>query len=54
MYKTAYGLSPAYLNDLISKHVPSRSLPSRDVDLFYVPCTFSKYGKPRFGVCEPL
>ena len=44
MYKTAYGLSPAYLTDLISKHVPSRSLRSRDADLFYVPRKFSKYG----------
>ena len=54
MHKTAYGLSPAYLTDLISKHVPSRSLRSRDADLFYVPHTFSKYGDHRFDVCGPL
>ena len=40
MYKTTYGLSPAYLTDLISKHVPSRSLRARDADLFYVPLRF--------------
>ena len=65
MYKTAYGVSPACLTDLISKHVPSRSLRSRDADLFYVPRTFSKYDDCRFGGglmiaglvqvwCEPL
>ena len=54
MYKTAYGLSPAYLTYLISKHVPSRSLRSRDANLFCVPRTFSKYGDRRFGVCGPL
>ena len=49
MYKTAYGLSHAYLTDLIFKHVPSH-----DADLFYVPRTFSKYGDRRFGVCGLL
>ena len=50
MYKTAYGLSLAYLTDLISKHMASRSLRSRDADLFYDPRTFSKYDDRRFGV----
>ena len=54
MYKTAYGLSPAYVTDLICKYVPSRSLRSRDADFFYVLRTFSKYGDRRFGVCGPL
>ena len=54
MYKTAYGLSPAYLTDLISKHVPFQSLRFRDADLFYVPRTFFKYGDRRFGVCGRL
>ena len=35
MYKTAKSLSPAYLTDLISKHVPFRSLSFRDANLFY-------------------
>ena len=54
MYKTACGLSSAYLTDLISKHVPSRSLRSRDADLFNVLCTFSKHGDRRIGVGGPL
>ena len=57
MYKTAndlYGPLPAYLTDLIFKHVPSRSLRFREADLFYVPRTFSKYGDRRFGLCGPL
>ena len=54
MYKTAYGLSPAYSTDLISKHVPSQYLRSCNADLFYVPCTFSKYGDQRFVACGPL
>ena len=54
MYKTAYGLSPAYLTDLISKHEPFRSLRSRDADHFIVPRTFSKYGDRKFGVCGSL
>ena len=53
MYKTANGLSPAYFTDLISTHVPSRSLRSSNADLFYAPCTFSKYDR-KFGVCGPL
>ena len=54
MYKTAYGLSSAYLTNLISILVSSRFLRSRDADLFSVPRTFSKYGDRRFGVCGPL
>ena len=54
MYKTSCSHSPAYLTDLISKYVPSRSLLSRDADLFYVPRTFFKYGDRRFSVCESL
>ena len=54
MYKTSYDLSPAYSTDLISKHMPSRFLHSRDADLFYVSLTFSKNGDRRFGVCGPL
>ena len=54
MYKTAYSFLPAYLTDLILKHVRFRSLRSRDTDRLYVPRTFSKYGDRRFGVCGPL
>ena len=53
MYKTAHSLSPACFTDLISKHAPSRSLRFYDTDLFLCPCTFSKYGNRRFGVCGP-
>ena len=54
MYKTVYVFLPAYLTDLISKHVPSQSLSSLDADLFYIPRTFSKYGDSRFDVCVPF
>ena len=48
------GLLSAYLTDLISKHVPSQFLRSRDADLFYVRHMFSSYGDRRFGVHKLL
>ena len=45
---------PSYLADLVSKHVPSRSLRSSEANLFVVPRTFSNFGDHKFSVYGPL
>ena len=42
--------SPSYLVDLISRHVPTRALRSRDTNPLAVPCSSSKFGDHRFSV----
>ena len=44
---------PLYLVDLISRHVPTQALRSRDTNLLAVPRSFSKFGDRRFSVSGP-
>ena len=44
---------PLYLVDLISRHVPTQALRSRDANLLAVPRSFSKFGDRRFSVSGP-
>ena len=53
MLKILNGQSPLYLVDLISKHVRTRALRSRDTNLLAVPRSFSKFGDRRFSVSGP-
>ena len=53
VFKILNGKSPLYLIDLISRHVPTRALRSRDTNLLSVPCSSSKFGDRRFSVSDP-
>ena len=58
LFKLVNSVSPLYLDNLICKHRPFRSLHSVDANLLFVPCTFSKFGDridfPKFSVCGAL
>ena len=53
VFKILNGQSPLYLVDLISRHVPTRALRSRDTNLLAVPRSSSKFGDRRFSVSGP-
>ena len=53
VFKILNGQSPLYLVDLISRHVPTRALRSRDTNLLAVPRSSSKFSDRRFSVSGP-
>ena len=53
VFKILNGHSPISLVDLISRHVPTRALRSRDTNLLAVPRFSSKFGDRRFNVSGP-
>lgn len=54
VFKSINNRAPAYLADLLVRHVPSRSLRSSDLALLTVPRTRSKYkGDRAFAVIGP-
>ena len=53
VYKICWGQLLSYLVDLISGHVPNRSLRSHNTNLLAVPRSFSKFGDRRFSVSSP-
>ena len=54
VFKVVNGVSPSYLDDVIRKHRPSRSLRSSNANLRSVPRTINKSGDCRLSVCGPL
>ena len=50
VFKILNGQSPSYIVVLISRHVPTRALRSRDTILLAVPCSSLKFGGRRFSV----
>ena len=52
VYKILNGQSPLYLVDLISRHVPTRAIRSRDTNLLAVPRSSSKFDDRRFSNCN--
>ena len=53
VFKILNDQSPLYLVDLISRHVPTRALRSRDTNFLAVPRSSSKFGDRRFSVSGP-
>ena len=53
MFEVVNVCSPSYLANLISKHVPSCYLRSKNANLFAVSCTLSNFGDCRFSFCGP-
>ena len=53
VFKILNGQSPSYLVDLISSHVSTRALRSRDTNLLAVPRSSSKFRDRRFSVTGP-
>ena len=53
VFKILNGQSPSYLVDLISRHVPTRALRSRDTNPLALPCSSLKFCDRRFSVSGP-
>ena len=53
VFEILNGQSSLYLVDLISRHVPTRALRSRDANLLALPRSSSKFGDRRFSVSDP-